>query len=233
MAYQGRTIEFITIASSSLGTPTIYGTISGSVGVEHVSGSLFGAINDLMKVSVDSPQAGTVVVVPLASVPHPFPSEFDFTYEAIGIGVPGNYKAILSFQNVTNVMAWNVLQTITTSSDYRSAVEVNESISGSLTGATWLFPSMSVGGGTHVDGQVKKVAPFTSTPQIQFKLNVSSFSDEGTREQIFYTVSPSSGTINPQWLGEDFVSASIVLLFESALSGVVDTYFDVRFKPSN
>lgn len=232
MAYSGRTYETFIATSASVEAPIIYGTVSGSVTIEEISGSTFGSVDNLMKLSVTDPQAGAVVVVPLLTSGDAFPDAFRFVYSVSNFSPPANsYSTLLSFTNATNTLAWNVFFNISTSSLGQNIPIVNEALSQSTVGAQWLFPSQSINSAVNIYGAVRKIAPFSNPPQVEFKLEAGGFSLEPTITSIAYSLNPTTGSVNTQWAGEDFVSASFAVSFNSTEVGTVDTNFFVTFLP--
>lgn len=232
MSYSGRTYETFIATSASVEDAVVYGTISGAVTVEEISGSTIGSVDNLMRISATDPQAGSVVVVPLLTSGDAFPDAFRFVYSVSNFSPPANsYSTFLSFANATNTLAWNVFFNISTSSLGQNIPIVSETLSQSIVGGQWLFPSQSINSAVNIYGAVRKIAPFSNPPQVEFKLEAGGLSLEPTITSIAYSLNPTTGSVHTQWAGEDFVSASFGVAFDIAEVGTVNTNFSVTFLP--
>jgi hypothetical protein len=99
-------------------------------------------------------------------------------------------------------------------------------------GASWDLPDASVSNAVLAHVAVEKVVPFAATPQISFEVTGGTIDVSAARVSgAAFSFSPTSGTINAGWVGEDFVTASLFFIYPSSVVGAVTCFVGVEFLP--
>jgi len=219
--------------AADLGTPIITGTVSGGVVVTDIAGALQGGVSDFLRVTATAPQAGAVVEIPITMPVTPLPDRFSLRMNMFtGAPPPSDFQAGLAFRDSTGDRAWEIFHSVDVIGTTRPVVRVLE-IDSFVIGATWDFPDALISNSVGLHAVVEKVAPFTAIPQVRFDIEANNgfASDVPTVSSTALTAAPSSGVISPGWLGEDFVSASLVFVYTNTEVGDVDLLVILEFLP--
>jgi len=217
--------------AADFGTPNIlFG--SGSIAVTDVSGSTVGWVDDIIQITITNPAAGTVAMIPITLPVSPLPDKFDIDLAFYTGAPPANdFVSMLSFLDSSGDLAWSIYHNVNVADTSRPLVRITE-VESFVNGASWDLPDTLVGNAVVLQGSIEKVAPFAAIPQIRFRLSGNGFwPNESKVSGEVFGGNPTTGSISAGWETNDFVSASITLVYNSGSVGTVPLYMILGFLP--
>lgn len=218
--------------ASDFGTPVVTGTITGGITIADVSGSAIGSLYDYLRVRAVDPQAGAFAQIPLTLPVTPLPDRFNVALTFFTAGAPAaDFSAALAFVDSTGDRGWQVFHDVDMVPSSRPVIRVLESDTGVI-GASWDFPSATISSAVDVRIDVEKLAPFTAVPQVSFDVAARGLAiTDALVASSAASLNPSSGTVSAGWVGEDFETAELVLIYPSTMVGNVDLFVILEFLP--
>jgi len=218
--------------ATDFGTPVVTGTITGGVTVTDVTGAAIGSLYDYVRIRAVDPQAGAFVQVPITLPVTPLPDRFAVSLTFFTLGPPAaDFNAALAFVDSTGDRGWQVFHDVDVAPSARPVIRVLESDTG-VTGATWDFPTATLGSSVDARIDIEKVAPFTATPQISIDIAARGLAiTDPLIASSAAALNATSGTISAGWVGEDFETTSLIVIYPSTMVGNVDLFMILEFMP--
>lgn len=218
--------------AADCGTPVVTGTITGGITATDVTGSAIGSPFDYLRIRAVDPQAGAFAQIPITLPVTPLPDRFSVALTFFTAGPPAaDFNAALAFVDSTGTRGWQIFHDVDVAPSSRPVIRVLESDTG-VTGATWEFPSVTISSSVDVRADVEKVAPFTAIPQISINIAARGLSiSDALVASSAASLNASSGSISAGWVGEDFETVELVLIYPSTMVGNVDLFAVLEFLP--
>lgn len=214
--------------AADFGTPVVTGTIAD---ITVTDATYPGLLEDVVYIVVTDPVAATVVQIPITLPVTPLPDRFDLVLNVRSYGTDDFY-AILGFLNAAEDLFFGFQALCTNSVSVRPAMTFIEGTGTTTTGTYWEFPDLEFGQSLVSYSSIEKNVPFTYIPKFSVK---STF---GTQESNTSKVSGelftnhlAGGTIDPDWLGEDFETVQLILVFPSTTVGTAEVVLELEFLP--
>jgi hypothetical protein len=218
----------IALTSSMLGTPDVIGSVEGVV-ITDIPSTSTGLFNNTVNIVVSDPVAGTSLSIPITFPVSPIPDRLNVNIRWLTGAPPlDDFSISLGFLSASGDLSWNVIHTATAIASARPAVNIVE-IDGVTTGASWNMPDLTISSAVDLKIGMRKLAPFTAIPQVQFTVEAGDISLQDCVKATTFSISPSSGTISPAWVGEDFVSLRLSMFFGNTIVGDATMICEIEF----